>query len=246
MEEKRKNGGPQMPPVPRDRTGSDQGVKIETRRVAGTKDSPFNPRKIDKASLDGLKRSIERFGLVEPIIVNERTGHVVGGHQRLKVLKAKKEKTTSVVLVDLDEKDEKALNVALNNPHIQGEFDENLDMLLSELRAEDEALLRDLRLDALDVDFGEPPESVAENLAKLDKINAQRRSANDGVIEKNDTERYLVVVFPSRHAREQAVKALGLPPDERYVDASAVEIHLIGKTIPRANAAPPDKAGAHA
>ena len=57
---------------------------------------------------------MERFGAVQPIIWNERSGYVVGGHQRLKVLRRKKVQEVAVVVVDLDETEEKALNLALN------------------------------------------------------------------------------------------------------------------------------------
>jgi ParB-like chromosome segregation protein Spo0J len=63
------------------------------------------------AAMAGLSKSIERFGNVQPIVWNQRSGFVVGGHQRLKVLRANKVKTTEVVVVDLDEKEERALNI---------------------------------------------------------------------------------------------------------------------------------------
>ena len=50
---------------------------------------PFNPWTISDGVLAGLGESIGCFGFVQPIIVNSCTGHVVGGHQRLKVLEAR-------------------------------------------------------------------------------------------------------------------------------------------------------------
>jgi DNA modification methylase len=70
-------------------------------------------------------QSIERFGFVDPVIVNDRTGILVGGHQRLKAAKKLGLKDVPVVAVNLDEAEEKALNVALNK--ISGEWD--LDLL---------------------------------------------------------------------------------------------------------------------
>jgi ParB-like chromosome segregation protein Spo0J len=84
----------------------------------------YNPRKDltenDKEYIK-LKRSIQEFGYVEPIIYNKSTGLVVGGHQRLKVLKDLGWDEVDVVIVELDDTREKALNVALNK--ISGEFD---------------------------------------------------------------------------------------------------------------------------
>jgi DNA modification methylase len=117
--------------------------------IADLKPAPYNPRRIAPEAMAGLSRSIERFGNVQPIVFNRRTGFVVGGHQRLKVLQAKKVKTVDVVVVDLDEKEERALNIALNNPHIAGEFTADLQGLLDQIRADDAALFADLRLEEL-------------------------------------------------------------------------------------------------
>jgi len=109
-------------------------LQIETKRVADLDPAPYNPRRISPEALDGLRHSVERFGLVEPIVWNRRTSHVVGGHQRLKVLQRLGETETQVVVVDLPEDEEKALNVALNNPAIAGDFTPELHQLLAEIR----------------------------------------------------------------------------------------------------------------
>ena len=98
-------------------------VRVETRRVADLVPAPYNPRAISDGALAGLGESIGRFGLVQPIIVNARTGHVVGGHQRLKVLEAQGVEATDVVVVDLPEAEEKALNLALNSQRDLGRVD---------------------------------------------------------------------------------------------------------------------------
>lgn len=132
------------------------GTRIETRAVASLKPASYNPRRISKKALEGLRASVERFGLVQPVIVNDRTGHIVGGHQRLKVLLDLGEKTTDVVVVDLPESEERALNVALNNPHTSGEFDDTLAALLGDIKADTPDLFVDLQLDALLVEQSEP------------------------------------------------------------------------------------------
>jgi hypothetical protein len=125
----------------------------EIRRVPvkSLKPAPYNPRRIDPAAMAGLEKSLERFGVVEPIIVNNRDGKmtVVGGHQRLKVLRSNKVPETDVIVVDLDDTDEKALNLALNNPAISGEFSDKLADLLAEVHRDNAALFLDLRLDVL-------------------------------------------------------------------------------------------------
>lgn len=102
-------------------------MQIEKRAVADLKAAEYNPRKDLKpgdAEYEKLKRSIQEFGYVEPVIWNKRTGVVVGGHQRLKVMKDLGYTEVDCVVVDLDEAKEKALNIALNK--ISGEWDNDL------------------------------------------------------------------------------------------------------------------------
>ena len=100
---------------------------IEKKHIDALKPADYNPRKDLKpgdAEYEKLKRSIETYGYVEPIIWNKRTGVVVGGHQRLKVMKDLGYTEVDCVIVDLDEQKEKALNIALNK--ISGAWDDTL------------------------------------------------------------------------------------------------------------------------
>lgn len=123
--------------------------RIETRRIADLVPADYNPRKIGKKALAGLSASIAEFGAVQPVIVNERTGNIVGGHQRVKALAALGQVDTDVVVVDLSPARERALNVALNNPAIAGEFSDGLGAILGAINAEMPGLFADLRLDDL-------------------------------------------------------------------------------------------------
>lgn len=110
-------------------------MEIVKKKIDELKPADYNPRKDLKpgdAEYEKLKRSILEFGYVEPVIWNKRTGVVVGGHQRLKVLKDLGYEEIDCVIVDLDIPNEKTLNVALNK--ISGEWDnELLSSLLKEL-----------------------------------------------------------------------------------------------------------------
>ncbi|MFT7653910.1 MAG: hypothetical protein ACI9UU_003024, partial [Candidatus Azotimanducaceae bacterium] len=110
-------------------------IDFEHKRVSDLIPADYNPRDISETALQGLRNSVERFGLVEPIVWNKRTGKVVGGHQRLKVLQQMGELETQVAVVDLNETEEKALNVALNNPAIAGDFTADLHTLLADINA---------------------------------------------------------------------------------------------------------------
>lgn len=99
----------------------------------------YNPRKDLKPgdpAYEKLKRSMTEFGYVEPIIWNEETGNIVGGHQRYKVLVAEGHKEVECVVVRLSREKEKALNVALNK--VTGDWEvEALADLLKDLDEQD-------------------------------------------------------------------------------------------------------------
>ncbi|MCM8797652.1 MAG: DNA modification methylase [Candidatus Omnitrophica bacterium] len=95
----------------------------------------YNPRKDLQEHDPAYKRienSIATYGLVDPLIWNQRSGNLVGGYQRIKILIKKGVKEVEVSVVDLDPEQEKALNLALNK--VQGEWDyESLASLLQEM-----------------------------------------------------------------------------------------------------------------
>jgi DNA modification methylase len=116
-------------------------MKLHKFKVDDLKLAEYNPRKELKPGdpeFDKLKRSIEEFGYVEPILINTRNMRVVGGHQRLTVMKHLGATEVDCVVVDLDEQKEKALNIALNK--ISGAWD---DAKLADL-------LKELQLDGYD------------------------------------------------------------------------------------------------
>lgn len=152
--------------------------RIETRKVADLRPADYNPRKIDKKAQAGLTASIERFGAVQPIIVNERTGNIVGGHQRLKSLVELGQTETTVVVIDVDEVEEKALNVALNNPHIAGEFTDALGSILDDIADGAPDLFTDLRLDEL-LEDPKPPEGDCHRWVAAWEIVAPAKIAED-------------------------------------------------------------------
>lgn len=99
-------------------------MKIETVPIGKLNPAAYNPRKDLKPGdpeYESLRKSIETFDSVEPVVWNKRTGNIVGGHQRFKILKARGDKKVTVSVVDLDAVKEKALNIALNK--ITGDWD---------------------------------------------------------------------------------------------------------------------------
>ena len=114
-------------------------MQIEKKNVKDLLPADYNPRKDLKPGdpeYEKLKRSIEQFGYVEPVIWNEKTGRVVGGHQRLKVLTDMGITEVDVVVVSLSDEKEKALNIALNK--ISGSWDnEKLALVIADLQGTD-------------------------------------------------------------------------------------------------------------
>ena len=110
-------------------------MRLEKVELDKLKEAAYNPRVKLEPGMDEyerLRKSIETFGDVEPIVWNQRTGNVVGGHQRLQVLRDLGEKEATVSVVDMDEVAEKRLNLALNKA--RGDWDgEKLEELLLEM-----------------------------------------------------------------------------------------------------------------
>lgn len=99
-------------------------MEIVTLDIDKINPAVYNPRKDLKPGdpeYDKLKKSILEFDMVEPLVWNKKTGNLVGGHQRLKILQELGIKQVEVSVVNLSEVKEKALNLALNK--IQGDWD---------------------------------------------------------------------------------------------------------------------------
>lgn len=94
------------------------GMDIRMIPVSQMKPAKYNPRKDLKPgdpAYEKIKRSLTDFGYVDPIIWNEVTGNIVGGHQRYKVLTAEGATELQCVVVHIEKpEDEKALNIVLN------------------------------------------------------------------------------------------------------------------------------------
>ena len=131
---------------------------IATNRI---NPAPYNPRKDlkpDDRQYQQLVRSIDEFGFVEPLVWNTRTGNLVGGHQRFKVLLAQGVQEVQVSVVDLPMAKEKALNIALNK--ISGAWDnDKLAELLDELLRSPE-----IEIDSMGFEMPEAEQLIADIL----------------------------------------------------------------------------------
>jgi ParB-like chromosome segregation protein Spo0J len=104
----------------------DKEMKIETFKISELRPAEYNPRQSTKKQEADLQASLSKFGCVEPIIVNvnaNRKNVIVGGHFRVRELKKIGIKEIECVVVDLNIKDEKELNVRLNKNTGGWDFD---------------------------------------------------------------------------------------------------------------------------
>lgn len=169
---------------------------MEVRKVPIDQIIPaaYNPRKDlqpGDEEYEQIRRSIDRFGFVEPLVWNQRTGNLVGGHQRFKILVEQGLKEVEVSVVDLDDDEERALNLALNK--IQGDWDEDkLQDVLAELDLhgfdlsltgfsdqEIDYLLGDLEKDLDDDDVPEPKEDPITKPGDIWQLGPHRLMCGD-------------------------------------------------------------------
>lgn len=136
--------------------------------IEDLKPAEYNPRQMTPEQVKGLRDSVKKFGLVDPIVVNankDRQNVVIGGHQRLKIAKEEGMKTVPVVYVDLDEKNEQELNLRLNKNLGQWDWDMLAQMevdVLREVGFNEQELLKNLDIYSGDEQDDEVPETPEE------------------------------------------------------------------------------------
>lgn len=157
-----------------------ENLNVQHVGVKDLNPAPYNPRSWSEEAISQLTESIERFGLVDPIIVNsapDRKNIVIGGHFRLKVAKDLGFKEIPVVYLDIpDEAKEKELNLRLNKA--VGDWDWTL---LAEF---DESLLADVGFTSEEMDtIFDLDDIVPEQFdlqKELDKLNISKINVRKG------------------------------------------------------------------
>lgn len=198
----------------------------------------YNPRQIDPVSLAKLQEGIAKFGLVEPLVWNERTGNLVGGHQRLGILDRQHgntDYTVPVSVVDLDETSERELNIFLNNTTAQGDFDmaklENIflkdgvspfkagfDIIdLQSMFVTDSIvdMLQQFKPELLAPDFATipgtpPPDAIQQAALDIMEIKAARKSHKSGNREDLRSDHIVVMVFDTPWDAGDFLEKLGM------------------------------------
>lgn len=209
-----------------------QKFTFETINRADIKNAEYNPRIMDKEAKKRLKKNIGENGLVSALTWNRRTGNLVGGHQRLEQLDAlekNKDYSLDVCVVDVDERQEAKLNVVLNNPSMQGEWD--LD-LLAEITEAFEVGFDEMGFTKLDIDFMydgderftemfDTPEAEAVKTG-LEEVKQARAASKERMQEKNNINFYSVIVFEDEAAKAEFYKKISVPLSEEYLTADKI------------------------
>ena len=210
-----------------------QAYDTEMINRSQIKNAPYNPRIMDEGAKKRLKKNIAKHGLAAALTWNKRTGNLVGGHQRLEQLDAlekNKDYELTVCVVDVDEREEAALNVQLNNPSMQGEWD--LDKLAMMSEEFDLDLSTDLGFTDSDIDFmfeGDDRFSQLfdtqekENMrGDLEAVKEARQESVERMKERNSIDWFTVIVFENEDARNQFMKEISIPKHEKYITEDQV------------------------
>ncbi len=173
----------------------------------------YNPRKLSDESRKTLKRGIKKFGLVGGIVVNKRTGlTVVSGHQRLSVMDELQKFPDNdyrirVDVIDVDEKQEKELNILMNNPNAQGTWDyDSLARLVPDIDYKD-AGLTDADLNMIGCDFllqTEEENSLAGALEEMMQPVTEQKEAEKAARQLERAEKVAHMKDVKQQVKEQA------------------------------------------
>jgi len=166
-------------------------LKIQNVKIDELIASVYNPRKWSADAIEQLKTSIQRFGVVDAILVNSaenRKNFVIGGHFRLKVLKDLGYTEVPVIYLNIpDEAKERELNIRLNKN--LGEWDYEL------LAKFDESILKDIGFSSEDLDkvfVDDEPDGIFNLKKELEKAGIKTVKAKTGDIYQLGDSRLMV------------------------------------------------------
>ncbi len=141
----------------------------------------YNPRTITDEGKKALKRSVKRYGVIgNNILVNKRTGYtIVSGHQKVAILDGQNKYNPAtkendyilrIELIDVDEKEEKTINILLNNQSVGGEWDyDRLREIVPNIDYKD-AGLTEADLNIIGVDFMFQTEEESDITTQLEDM----------------------------------------------------------------------------
>src|SRR3989338_217745 len=226
-------------------------LKVQYIAVNVLKPAVYNPRKWDESAKSQLKKSVSKFGMVDPIIVNgaqKRKNIVIGGHFRLEVAKELKLETVPVVYLNTpDIQKEKELNLRLNKN--TGEFDWDLLSKFSEGFLSDVGFSSEELDDVFGLDDNPEIFDLQKELKKLDihkisvkkgdvyDLSGSRLMCGDSIIEDNmlklmeDYRADMVMTDPpyildytkgKSRGKDGATTGFGIKKNRRYLETDVL------------------------
>ena len=210
-----------------------QNYYTETISRKDIKNAEYNPRFMGDSQKKKLKKMLRQHGLVSALTWNKRTGNLVGGHQRLEqldILEKSDDYDLTVCVVDVDEVEEAKLNVILNNPSMQGEWDlERLAQMTEDFGVG----LEEFGFDDFDIDYMFDGDDRFSKLAnteeqdatkeQIEKIHDMRDKGKEYMSKEFDQNTYITVVFHDSEERAEFLKAISVPKYEKYITVDQVK-----------------------
>lgn len=220
-----------------------QKFEIATMWRSEIKEHPKNPRNIDDKAQKNLRSKMQEVGLLQPMIVNQKTGYLLGGHQRLAVLdkeerykNGKNDYELDVSVVNMDEKQELEMLVFLNNPSAQGTWDKNI---LAELNLDFDISFDGMGFDRLDVDLlfdgdnrftsselFQDTNEVKQVKADLQEIKDHRKESTEKLKEANNIDFYVTVVCRDQKEKAELLRLVNIPEHETYISVDAIKGYI--------------------
>ena len=243
--------------------------QMQTVKRSSIHEAPYNPRKISDEARKKLKKGLKTYGLVLPIVVNRLTMNVVGGHQKLSIMDEeykypKNDYSLQVSMINVDEETEVKINIFLNNPAAQGEWDNEL---LQEIKLSypDIDFQKGLAFDMLDMQyifagsslfdddnnlFDTNPEQndivdMVEQAKKADRLKEARQAERDMRKAENRSDddyqaKYddytLTLVFENNAAKQDFCRRAHIETKEKFVKSSILYDVADGKINMRGQA----------
>jgi len=202
----------------------------------------YNPRKISDSAKKKLRKKMREWGAVQPIVVNRRTMTIVGGHQRIEAMDSilrKDDYELTVAMIDVDEKQEAAINVFLNNPSAQGEWDVFALQDMKDIFP-DMDFQTDMGFDESDINimFGkqETDTKLMDEQSKAQEYtadhfrNAKRETRENAKRENQQGDSYnlaesdyvVQIVFPNNHEKREFMRKIKKPEGEKFLKSTVL------------------------
>lgn len=227
-----------------------EDYKIANIHRKQIKKAPYNPRVIPEQHFKDLKSSLRKIKLREPLVWNKTTGNLISGHQRLKILddtwqqKNKEAEfldyTLTVVMLEINLKEEVELNLAFNNPRLMGDYDNNMmnDLLTADWLPDIDykvAGIKDEDLEMFGIDFDleqMQPEEVKNIMDDFEQVKAEKKASIPQDIKKqqketvkatknkqteNKVDTYVTVTFSSQEAKRSFMERINEQPENLFI-----------------------------